>query len=163
MTKRNQFSPLSFPTLIFAATGIDSYEGGLVIVTSSTGLLFYHDIDTGTTIPISTIEESFPDGDGLLVHEDRVYVTNNRSNQIIVYDLQADTEGAVSIVTATLVGTLESPDFDSPSSSALLDKTLYSVNARFTTVPFPSTAEMDLATFDEEFQIVPTLIDNISV
>lgn len=165
MLRRNEIdltkSPATFD--FFAAAGIDSYEGGLIIVTTATGLLFYHDLDAGTTIPISSPEESFAGGDGVLVNEDRVYVTNNQSNQIIVYDLVADTEGTVTVVTATLVGTIESPDFDSPTSSALLDGTLYSVNARFTSVPFPSTAELDLATFQEEFQIVLSSMDDITV
>jgi len=151
-----------YKTLIHTA-GIDTYGGGLIIVTTASGLLFYHDLDAQTTIPITSIDESFPGGDGVLVDGDRVYVTNNQSNQIIVYDVEVDTEGFVSIATATLVGTIESADFDSPSTSALIDGTLYSVNARFTTVPFPSDAEADLATFEEEFQIVATSIDAISV
>jgi hypothetical protein len=151
------------PCDFFAAAGIDTFQGGLVIVTTATGLLFYHDLDTGTTIAISSPNESFAGGDGLLVHEDKAYVSNNESNQIIVYDLVADTEGPVTVVTATLAGTIESPDFDSPSSSALVDTTLYSVNSRFSSLPFPSTAELDLATFEEEFQIVLTSIDEITV
>lgn len=144
-------------------TGIDVFEAGLIIVTSATGLLFYHDLDAGTTIPISSIEESFPGGDGLLVDGERVYVTNNQNNQIIIYDLEISTEGFVAIVTAALVGTIESANFDSPATSALIERTLYSVNARFGTVPFPTDAEADLATFQEEFQIVATSIDAISV
>ena len=165
MQKRNEtdLTESLAPCIYSSAAGIDSYEDGLIIVTTATGLLFYHDLDAGTTIPITSPDESFAGGDGVLVDEDRVYVTNNQSNQIIVYDLVANTEGAVTVVTATLAGTIESSDFDSPSSSALLDGTLYSVNSRFTSLPFPSTAELDLATFEEEFQIVLTSMDDITV
>ena len=85
---------------------------------------------------------------------DYLYVTNNMSNQIIVYDLVKDE--ASGEVSATLNGFIESPFFDSPATSALYGGMIYSVNARFASLPFPAEGEDDPSTFDEEFTIVAT-------
>jgi len=150
----------SSPPLSGNPLGISAYAGGLIIGTVSTGVLFYHDLDAGNTIAITSVEESFPGSDGILVSGDKVYSTNNQLNKIHVYDLEFDNEGIVTIVKATLAGTIESALYDSPSTTTFYDGKLYSVNARFDSVPFPADGEGDLSAFTEEFSIVGVSIDD---
>ena len=72
--------------------------------------------------------ESAPGADGLLIVEDKLYVTQNSQNQIGVYNLTAQDDGALM---GAKVGILTASDFDTPATSAAYDGYIYSTNSRF--------------------------------
>ncbi len=104
----------------------------LILVQSSTGLLFTADPDTGVTRRIDV--PGVPNGDGILLHGRTLYVVQNRLNQIAVLRLDPD------LRSAQLVTTLTDPDsFDVPTTVARLGHRLYVINARFGTPMMPET------------------------
>lgn len=118
----------------FNANGIEAAEDGtLMIVKSGTGQLFTVDPESGESTEIDLGGESVTNGDGLLLSGTTLYVVQNQDNQIAVLELADD------FVSATLTGTLTSPEFDVPTTVAEIDGTLYAVNARFGTEPTPET------------------------
>lgn len=119
----------------FNANGIEAFRGGqtLTVVNSSTGELYTVDPDTGATALISTDGFDVTAGDGLARRGNRLYVVQNRFNQIVELKLNAD------LSSASLVETITSSDFDVPTTVAVRGSTLYAVNARFGTPPGPTT------------------------
>lgn len=119
----------------FNANGIaETPDGrGLVIVQSSTGLLFRVDPRTGATRRIDLGGALMTNGDGLLLDGTTLYVVQNQLNRIAVIELdRAGTTGHV-------VRHLTSTDFDVPTTAAAFGHRLYLPNARFTTPPTPQT------------------------
>ena len=118
----------------FNVNGIDVTADGrtLVLVQSNTGEVFTADPATGTTVEI-TLSEPVPFGDGILLHGQTLYVVQNQLNQIAVVDLAPDLSSGV--VTDHLVD----GSFDIPTTIDRFGNTLYAVNARFTTLPEPTT------------------------
>lgn len=118
----------------FNANGIEvADDGTLILVKSNTGQLFTVDPESGASAEIDLGGESVTNGDGLLLEDDTLYVVQNRDNQIAVVELAEDlSSGSVS-------GALTDPAFDVPTTVALVDGTLYAVNARFGTEPTPET------------------------
>lgn len=106
---------------------------GLIIVQSSTGLLFRVNPATGATATINVGAESFINGDGLLLIGNTLYVVQNRLNTIAVVKL--DRRGLNGEVTARITD----PNFDVPTTVAAFGNRLYLPNARFTTTPTPTT------------------------
>ena len=117
------------------ANGIARTPDGrnLLVVQSNTGLLFVVDDETGAATQVDLGGVPMTNGDGLWLEGRRLYVVQNRLNQIAVVDLNwAGTRGAV-------VRTITSPSFDVPTTIAAYGKRLYLPNARFTTPPTPDT------------------------
>ena len=105
----------------------------LLVVNSTTGLLFRVDPRTGVATRVDLGGASLTNGDGLLVRGRTLYVVRNLLNQVAVIKLNASgTRGR-------LVDTLTSPDFDVPTTVAAFGNSLYLPNARFTTPPTPNT------------------------
>jgi len=106
----------------------------LLVVNSTTGLLFRVDPRTGVATRVDLGGASLTNGDGLLVRGRTLYVVRNLLNQVAVIKLNASgTRGR-------LVDTLTSPDFDIPTTVAAFGNSLYLPNARFATPPTPDTA-----------------------
>lgn len=119
----------------FNANGIASTPDGraLIIVQSATATLFRVDPDTGVSTRIDLGGASVPNGDGLLLEGNRLYVVQNQLNRIGIVDLNdAGTSGR-------LVAAISSPDFAVPTTVAASGDRLYLPNARFGTPPTPDT------------------------
>ena len=120
----------------FNVNGIDATPDGdtLVVVQSNTGRLFTVDPATGDTALIDLGTESVPNGDGILLRGNQLYVVQNRLNLIAKIILAPDlSSGRVAV-------RLGHPDFDVPTTIGAVGSWLYAVNARFGT-PSPATAE----------------------
>ncbi len=104
----------------------------LIIVQSSTGLLFRVNPGTGVTQRVA-LNALMMNGDGLLTIGRTLYVVQNQLNQVAVVNLdRAGTMGSLTRV-------IEDPGFDVPTTVAAFGKRLYLPNARFTTTPTPTT------------------------
>jgi sugar lactone lactonase YvrE len=105
----------------------------LIIVQSSTGLLFRVNPRTGVTQRVA-LNARMTNGDGLLTIGRTLYVVQNQLNKVAVVKLdRAGTRGS-------LVREITSPDFDVPTTVAAFGKRLYLPNARFNVQPpLPTT------------------------
>jgi sugar lactone lactonase YvrE len=117
------------------ANGIAATADGttLIIVQSNTGLLFTVDPDNGNTRLIELGGESVPNGDGILLDGQTLFVVQNRLNQLAVISLAAD------LATGTVVQRVTDPAFDVPTTVTASDGHLFLPNARFG-IPDPDTA-----------------------
>ena len=105
----------------------------LVTVQSGTGKLFLVNARTGDTREIDLGGETVTNGDGLLLLGRRLYVVQNRDNQIAVVHLKRNfRRGEVK-------RHLMDDDFDVPTTVAWKGGFLWAVNARFTTPATPTT------------------------
>lgn len=123
----------------FNANGIDAAPDGesLVLVNSTTGLLYRVDPATGRATEIDLGGDTVTNGDGILLDGGTLYVVRNQNNRIAVVDLEA---GATA---GTVTGVLTDPAFDVPTTVAEFGDSLYAVNARFG-VSNPGSAEYDV-------------------
>jgi sugar lactone lactonase YvrE len=119
----------------FNVNGIDATPNGrtLVIVQSSTGLLFTVNAMGGTRAITLAGNESVPNGDGILLDGKTLYVVQNRLNVIAKIALSPN------LRSGQVLRRISSPDFDVPTTVAELGSRLYAVNARFGTTPTPTT------------------------
>lgn len=120
----------------FNTNGIDVPSEGeyLIVVNSTTGLLYRVDPETGDASEIDLGEDNVTNGDGILLDGKTLYVVRNQNDQIAVVELDPGaTEGE-------LVSTIEDDDFDVPTTVAEFGNALYAVNARFG-VDDPGNAE----------------------
>jgi sugar lactone lactonase YvrE len=119
------------------ANGIDATPNGetLVIVQSNLGKLFTVNPETGDAdeIELTGGSGTVMNGDGILLDGKRLYVVQNRLNQIAVIELETG------LGAGTIVDLITSPSFDVPATIDEFGKWLYAVNARFTTPPTPDT------------------------
>ena len=125
-----QFTPGAFN-----ANGIAATPNGktLIIVNFAEGALYQVDPETGIAGRVDLGTRAVPNGDGILLQGNTLYVVQNFLNQIAVVELSADfSSGAiVEIITDT--------DFQVPTTIARFGSGLYAVNARFDTPPTPDT------------------------
>lgn len=117
----------------FNLNGIDATPDGrtLLAVQSSTGALYQIDPDSGDATLVDLGEANLTNGDGILLEGRRLYVVQNRDNQVAVVRLDR------TLTSGTVVDTLTSPTFDVPTTLARFGNAFYLVNARFGT-PDPS-------------------------
>lgn len=129
----------------FNANGVASTPDGrtLLVVNSTTGILYNIDPDTGEAVAVDTGDAALTAGDGMLLHGRTLLVVRNSLNEVVELQLSPD------LLSATLVDTLTDPDFDVPTTIALHGSRLYAVNARFSTPPTPAT-EYDIVRVDGE-------------
>jgi sugar lactone lactonase YvrE len=123
----------------FNANGIDATADGawLVIVNSTSGVLYRVDPDTGDATAIDLGGDTVMAGDGILLEGKTLYVVQNRMNQIAVVEMADD------LLSGTIVRHITDPAFDVPTTVASLGNALYAVNARFGN-PNPDTADYDV-------------------
>jgi hypothetical protein len=116
------------------ANGIAATPDGraLIVVQSNTGKLF-RTTYAGVTTEIDLGGELVPNGDGLWLRGNDLYVVQNRLNSIAKIRLDhAGRKGSV-------VRRTTDPSFDVPTTIAEYGKRLYLPNARFTTPAEPTT------------------------
>ncbi|MFP5317025.1 MAG: SMP-30/gluconolactonase/LRE family protein [Acidimicrobiia bacterium] len=120
----------------FNLNGIDATPGErwLIAVQSSVGVLYRIDPETGEAVVLDLGGETVVNGDGILVEGLRLYVVQNRNNQVAVIDLDP-----TSFAAGEVVGRFTSPHFDVPTTMAVFGGWFYFVNARFTTPATPET------------------------
>jgi hypothetical protein len=119
----------------FNANGIEATPNGksLIIVNSTTGALYRVEPLTGVATQIDLGGVSVSAGDGLLLRGRTLYVVRNQLNQIAIVELAPD------LGSGQLIGAINNPNFDIPTTIAAFGNALYAVNARFSTPPTPST------------------------
>ena len=119
----------------FNANGIDAPWSGevLLIVHSSRGELYSVDPASGDATLIDLNGGSVPNGDGILLDDETLYVVQNRLNKIAVIDidLAAHSGQIARYITDSL--------FRVPTTIARFGSRLYAVNARFGTPVTPDT------------------------
>lgn len=123
------------------ANGISTTPTGraLLVVNSTTGVLYRVDPATGSATAVDLGGASLTSGDGLLRHGRTLYVVRNRLNQVAVLRLSR------SGLSGRLVRTIDSGDldpstsFDVPTTVARFGSRLYLPNARFSTPATPTT------------------------
>ena len=127
----------------FNANGIAATPDGgtLLVINSSTGILYNVDPASGEAVAVDTGGTLLTQGDGILLRGTTLYVVRNRSNEIVELRMSPD------FLSATAVDTLTDPDFSVPTTIALQGSRLYAVNARFGTPPTPDT-EYDIVLVD---------------
>jgi sugar lactone lactonase YvrE len=133
---------LSFDPAVNNLNGIAFSGGKLVAVQSNTGFLFTVDPATGITRRIDLGEETVPNGDGLLLEGQTLFVVQNRLNLLAVVDLAPD------LGSGTVRTRIADPSFDVPTTVAASDGSLYLVNARFG-VADPDAAEYTVVRIDK--------------
>jgi sugar lactone lactonase YvrE len=119
-----EFDATAFPN----ANGIVATPNGkwLIIVNTSLGTLYKVDPQTGEAFKIDLGGASVPNGDGLVLTGNTLYVVQNFLNQIGIVTLDPSlSSGVVSDAPLT------SPEFNIPTTAAVFGNTIYSVNARF--------------------------------
>ncbi|MFY1672765.1 SMP-30/gluconolactonase/LRE family protein [Plantactinospora sp. WMMB334] len=119
----------------FNANGICRTPDGraLLVVQSSTGLLFHVDPRSGVTRQVDLGGELLTNGDGLLLEGRTLYAVLNQLNTVAVLRLSRDGRSG------RIVDRLTDPRFDVPTTVASYGNRLYLPNARFSTPPTPET------------------------
>lgn len=106
---------------------------GLLVINSTTGLLYRVDPGTGEATEVDLGGELLTNGDGLLLLGRTLFVVRNRDNLAAVVRLdRAASSGAV-------VDEITSDGFDVPTTAAAFAGGLYLPNARFTSPQEPTT------------------------
>ena len=113
----------------FNSNGIEATPDGrsLIIVNSTTGLLYLVDAATGVAEQIDLGGATVTAGDGILLAGHTLFVVRNQFNQIVEISLAPD------YLSGTVVGTITDSDFNIPTTIARFGDTLYAVNAKFGT------------------------------
>ena len=119
----------------FNANGIDATANGatLVIVQSSTGMLFTVSPRTGVATTIDLGGASVPNGDGILLEGRTLFVVQNQLNRVAKIALRPG------LRTGRIVRTITDLQLDVPTTADSHGSRLYVVNARFGTPATPST------------------------
>ena len=117
------------------ANGIVATPDGssLIIVNTAEGALYKVDPATGLAKRIDLGTGAVPNGDGLLLLGNILYVVQNQLNQIAVVQLSPD------YLSGQIIKTISSPLFHIPTTIARFGDDFYVVNARFDTTPTPDT------------------------
>jgi len=133
----------------FNANGIVSAPGGrtLLIINSTTGVLYRVEPGTGEATAV-TVEGApngsgtLPAGDGMFRQGNRLWVVQNRLNQVVEIELERRARAA------EVDEILTDPDLDVPTTITGSGGDLYTVNARFG-VPDPDTAAYQIVRLDD--------------
>lgn len=126
---------VSFDPDDFNANGIIALDDDLlVLVQSSTGLLFLVDPATGVTDAVEGTEGDLVSGDGLERGAGRLFVVRGGGgNDVAVVRLRRNGRSA------RVERLVTDPSFDVPTTATFADGRLWAVNARFDTEPTPTT------------------------
>jgi sugar lactone lactonase YvrE len=119
----------------FNANGIESAFDGraLIVVNSTLGTLYRVDPTNGVTSLIDLGGGSVVNGDGILLRGRTLFVVQNQLNQVAVVDLD------FGLTSGRVVRTITDASFDVPTTIDSFGRSLYVVNARFSTPPTPDT------------------------
>lgn len=127
--------PVLPPDFIVHSNGIVASADGsyLVIMKGTDEALYRVDPASGDSLAIDLGGAALPNGDGLVLIGETLYVVQNFTNQISVIELSDEFDSGAVIKVIT------DPDFDVPTTAAAFGSRLYAVNARFSTPPAPTT------------------------
>jgi len=117
----------------FNANGIVAIHQGnrLIIINMTTGTLYEVNPKNGKAKEISVFGGELPNGDGMLLDGDKLYIVQNFINQIAVVELSLeDLSGVVEKY-------ITNPNFQIPTTVAGFGDWLYVVNAKFDIAPPP--------------------------
>jgi sugar lactone lactonase YvrE len=119
----------------FNANGIAATPNGrwLIIVNTFEGALYRVDPRTGVATRINLKKGAVPNGDGILLQGEKLYVVQNFLNQIAVVELNDR------LTAGKIERTITNELFRIPTTVARFDDTLCVVNSRFDTPPTPDT------------------------
>jgi hypothetical protein len=119
----------------FNTNGIEATPDGrhLIIVNSSAAALYVVNPKTGLANQIDLGGAAVPNGDGLLLDGNTLYVVQNMLNQIAVIRLSSN------LLSGRVVDVITDPNFDVPTTLDDFEDFLYVVNARFGVPPTPET------------------------
>ena len=117
----------------FNANGIVDARGYLLVVQSSTGLLFRVDPETGQSVQVDTGRITLVNGDGMELRGSTLYVVRNADNVVVRLHL------GPGLLTARPTGELTGAT-DVPTTATFSAGRLYVVNARFG-IADPASAE----------------------
>ncbi|MDQ3456034.1 MAG: superoxide dismutase [Actinomycetota bacterium] len=119
----------------FNVNGIVAAQDGrtLVLVQSNVGKLFRVDSASGVSDEIELTGGDVLNGDGLELVRRTLYVVQNEQNEVGVVKLTFD------LRRGTYTGAITDPDLDVPTTATANSGYLWAVNARFSTVPTPTT------------------------
>lgn len=106
---------------------------GLLVVNSTSGLLYRVDPATGVAAEVDLGGASLANGDGMLLRGRTLYVVQNRDNVVTVVRMKPNG------LAGERVGAISDRDFDVPTTVARKGQRLYLPNARFSTPPTPET------------------------
>lgn len=126
----------------FNLNGITASADGstLIVVHSGRGELMTVDPETGESAVIDLGEEApVPNGDGILLDGDTLWVVQNFLNQVARVEVADDLAGG------EVVDTLTSEEFRIPTTVAVVDDRLVVVNARF---------DIEEPSADDEYELV---------
>lgn len=125
----------------FGANGIETTPTGrgLLVVNSTSGLLYRVDTTTGAATEVDLGGASLTMGDGMLRDGRILYVVRNRANEVAVLRLSRDGLRGRLVRTITAADLDPSTSFDVPTTLARFGSALYLPNARFGTTPTPAT------------------------
>ena len=113
-------------------------EKHLIIVNTTTGMLYRVNPQTGQSTVIDLGGGLVPGGDGILLVGRTLYVVQGEFNQIAVVRLRPD------LASGVIERVITHPELRFPSTVAAFGNSLYVVNARFDVAPAP----------DVEYQVV---------
>jgi sugar lactone lactonase YvrE len=119
----------------FNANGIETTPDGraLLVVQSSTGLLFRVDPASGVSTVVDLAGETLTNGDGLTRDGRTLYAVQNQLNTLAVLELARDGRSG------RVEQRITDERFDVPTTVARSGDRLYLPNARFGTPPTPTT------------------------
>jgi len=113
--------------------------------------VYYLDISDDDKVSEVIPNGTLPFADGLCISGETLYVAQNpMSGPVTGWLMALNDDDSVS---AFKLGSIESPDFDSPATCGISGQNLYAPNARFG-IDLPADGEEDLSTFTETFQVV---------
>ncbi|MFC5382712.1 hypothetical protein [Aquipuribacter nitratireducens] len=119
----------------FNANGVVADPSGrsLLVVQSATGLLFRVDPATGSTQTVDLGGATLVNGDGLFLQGRTLWAVRNQDEVVTEIRLDGDLDAG------RVVDELTSIAFDVPTTVTFAAGRLWAVNARFGTVPTPTT------------------------
>lgn len=120
----------------FNANGIvaTSDDRWLLVVNSSSGLLYRVDPATGVSEVVDLGSENALSGDGMVLDGTTLYVVQNAFQQVAVFQMRDD------FSTGHLLKIIDLPESETPTTADLFGSGLYIVDARFGTPPLPSVS-----------------------
>jgi hypothetical protein len=143
--------------------GIIGYGTTGLVISRTLGGLYFLDLTTTTTTTTTDTTSSLyqlaspqdaPFNGGLCLDGNLLYSTETTLNSISVWKLMTNDEHNTKTPVLSFLGRIASVDFDFPSSCAIYDDTIYTVNPRFDTLPFPANKEESLEYFQEVFYMI---------
>ena len=123
---------------VFNANGIEATPNGkdLIVVNSTAQAVYRVDPESGIATQIDLAGEAVPNGDGLVLLGQTLYVVQNQVNQIGVISLSSD------LRSGDLGEPITNPLFNIPTTAAVFGDSLYVVNAKFGSPPATTDYEI---------------------